>query len=187
MTMRKNKRKKIKNTVSREQVTEMLPLMKDLRIAIELHDRDDSRKLSQLELLKGCMNYSDMGVFFTYFPKLKIHISTEALLATEYALTRDQRIFKLLEDQKLFCIRKPLDDILDEINYDFIRISEVTKGSGCLRLLFANPHKEVIDWAIEHFEELDLDEVEISDTVRCFQSNEELRNYVLNKINLFKE
>ena len=94
--MRKNKRKKIKNTVSREQVTEMLPLMKDLRIAIELHDRDDLRKLSQLELLKGCMNYSDMGVFFTYFPKLKIHISTEALLATEYALTKNNRLNNMI-------------------------------------------------------------------------------------------
>ena len=92
-----------------------------------------------------------------------------------------------MEDQKLFCISKPLEDILYEINYDFIRISEVAAGSGCLKFLFANPHKDVIDWALEHFEELDLDEIEICDTVRTYQSNKELQDYVLNKINLFKE
>lgn len=186
MTMRKNKRKK-ENIKSFEENAEALPIIQDLRFAIIIHNRTDLAESSIHELLQGCKQYSDMGVFFTYFPKLKIHISTEAVLATEYALTKDTRIFKLMEEQKLFCISKPLEDILYEINYDFIRISEVTADSGCLKFLFANPHKDVIDWAIEHFEELDLDEIEICDTVRTYQSNKELQDYVLNKINLFKE
>ena len=59
--------------------------------------------------------------------------------------------------------------------------------SGCLRFLFANPNKDVVDWALEHYEDFDLDEVEICDTVRGYQSNKELRDFVLNKINLFME
>ena len=103
MTMRKNKRKK-ENIKSFEDKAEALPIIQHLRFAIIIHNRTDLAESSIHELLQGCMNYSDMGVFFTYFPKLKIHISTEALLATEYALTRDQRIFKLLEDQTLLLL-----------------------------------------------------------------------------------
>lgn len=185
--MSKNKRKKIKNTVSREKLTEMLPVIIDLRRAIEIHDREDLKKLSQLELLKGVVNYNDMGLFFTYFPKLKIYLSTEAILKTENILTGDKRIEKLSTEQVLCCVTQTLEYIVNELNRDYIRLSEVTAFTGCLKFLFANPNKEVIDWALEHYEDFDLDEVEICDTVRSYQSNKELRDYVLNKINLFEE
>jgi hypothetical protein len=68
-----------------------------------------------------------------------------------------------------------------------MRLYEVQAMSGCLRFLFANPNKDVVDWALEHYEDFDLDEVEICDTVRSYQSNKELRDFVLNKINLFME
>ena len=91
MTMRKNKRKK-ENIKSFEENAEALPIIQDLRFAIIIHNRTDLAESSIHELLQGCKQYSDMGVFFTYFPKLKIHISTEAVLATEYALTKDSFI-----------------------------------------------------------------------------------------------
>ena len=185
--MSKNKRKKIKNTVSREKLTEMLPVIIDLRRAIEIHDREDLKKLSQLELLKGVAKYSDMGLFFTYFPALKIYLSTKAVLLTEMTLTGDKRIMNLGTEQILCCVTKTLENILDELKSDYMRLSEVLVMSGSLKFLFANPNKDVVDWALEHYEDFDLDEVEICDTVRSYQSNKELRDFVLNKINLFME
>ena len=185
--MSKNKRKKIKNRVLIEKLTEMLPVMIDLRRAIEIHDREDLKKLSQLELLRGLANYNDIGSFFTYFPKLKIYLSTEAILKTENMLIGDKRIVRLGTEQALCCVTQTLEYIVNELNRDYIRLSEVTAFTGCLKFLFANPNKEVIDWALEHYEDFDLDEVEICDTVRSYQSNKELRDYVLNKINLFEE
>lgn len=182
--MSKNKRKK---EVSREQQAEMLPLMMDLRRAIALYDREDLKNLSQLELLKGLKRYSDMGLFFTYFPALKIYLSTEAILKTENILAGDKRIEKLSTEQVLCCVTQTLEYIVNELNRDYIRLSEVTAFTGCLKFLFANPNKEVIDWALEHHEDFDLDEVEICDTVRSYKSNKELRDFVLNKINLFME
>ena len=102
--MSKNKRKKIKNRVLIEKLTEMLPVMIDLRRAIEIHDREDLKKLSQLELLRGLANYNDIGSFFTYFPKLKIYLSTEAILKTENMLIGDKRIVRLGTEQALCCV-----------------------------------------------------------------------------------
>lgn len=182
--MSKNKRKK---EVSQEEQAEMLPLIMDLRRAIALYDREDLKNLSQLKLLKGLKRYSDMGLFFTYFPKLKIYLSTEAILKTENILTGDKRIVRLGTEQALCCVTQTLENVLNELERDYMRLSEVTAFTGCLKFLFANPNKEVIDWALEHYEDFDLDEVEICDTVRSYQSNKELRDYVLNKINLFEE
>ena len=182
--MSKNKRKK---EVSREQQAEMLPLMMDLRRAIALYDREDLKNLSQLELLKGLKKYSDMGLFFTYFPALKIYLSTEAVLLTEMILSGDKRIVRLGTEQALCCVTQTLENVLNELERDYMRLYEVQAMSGCLRFLFANPNKDVVDWALEHYEDFDLDEVEICDTVRSYQSNKELRDFVLNKINLFME
>ena len=182
--MSKNKRKK---EVSQEQQAEMLPLMMDLRRAIALYDREDLKNLSQLELLKGLKRYSDMGLFFTYFPALKIYLSTEAVLLTEMMLSGDKRIVRLGTEQALCCVTQTLENVLNELERDYMRLYEVQAMSGCLRFLFANPNKDVVDWALEHYEDFDLDEVEICDTVRSYQSNKELRDYVLNKINLFME
>ena len=117
--MSKNKRKK---EVSQEQQAEMLPLMMDLRRAIALYDREDLKNLSQLELLKGLKRYSDMGLFFTYFPALKIYLSTEAVLLTEMMLSGDKRIVRLGTEQALCCVTQTLENVLNELERDYMRL-----------------------------------------------------------------